>query len=69
MKPEVYTIYKNSVPTSKKAQSTSITNTNWSMLFREIIAVYHENETKHTLRTKRTVLKLQLVMHIATTIH
>jgi len=55
MKPEVYTIiYKKSVPTSKKTQSTSITNTNWSMLFREIITVYHENETKHKYSLDKT---------------
>jgi hypothetical protein len=38
----------NSVPTSQKAHYVSITKTNMLMLFRETVAVYCENHTKHT---------------------
>jgi hypothetical protein len=46
--------YKNSVPTAKKTQHFTITKISWSTLFKEIIAVYSENHTKHTntLRAK-----------------
>jgi hypothetical protein len=42
----MYTILKNSVPTSQKTHCASITKTAWLMLFREITAVYSENHTK-----------------------
>jgi hypothetical protein len=38
---------KNSVRTAKKTQHFTITNINWLTLFKEIIAVYCENNTKH----------------------
>jgi hypothetical protein len=40
-------IFKNSVRTAKKTQVFTITKTNLLMLFKEIIAVYSENHTKH----------------------
>jgi hypothetical protein len=36
-------LFNHSVRPSKKTQFTSITNTSWLVLFREIIAVYAEN--------------------------
>jgi hypothetical protein len=38
--------FNNSVRTSKKTQTVTMTTINWSSLFREIIAVYSENHTK-----------------------
>jgi hypothetical protein len=47
MKPKlVEIIYKNSVRTSKRTPHFTITEINWVMLFKEIIAVYSENYTK-----------------------
>jgi hypothetical protein len=47
-------LFKNPVRTSKKTLHFTITNINWLMLFKEIIAVYTENHKKpinrHTLR-------------------
>jgi hypothetical protein len=40
-------IYKNSVLTSQETRRFSYTKTNRLMLFREIIAVYCENNTEH----------------------
>jgi hypothetical protein len=42
-------LFKNSVRTSKRTPHFTITNINWLMLFKEIIAVYSdsENHTKH----------------------
>jgi hypothetical protein len=40
-------IFKKSVRTAKKTQLFTITKINWSMLFKEIIAAYTENHTKH----------------------
>jgi uracil DNA glycosylase len=37
----------NSVRTAKKSQHFTITKINWLTLFKEIIAVYSENHTKH----------------------
>jgi hypothetical protein len=51
--PEDSHLLKNSVLTSKKTQPASMTTINWLMLFREIIAVYSENHTKHTNTTCR----------------
>jgi hypothetical protein len=49
LKPKlVYIIFKNSVRTTKKTIHFTITNINWLMLFKEIIAVYSENHTKLT---------------------
>jgi hypothetical protein len=40
-------IFKNLVRTSKRTQHFTITEINWLMTFKEIIAVYSENQTKH----------------------
>jgi hypothetical protein len=40
-------IYKDSVRTAKKTPHFTITTINWLTLFKEIIAVYSENHTKH----------------------
>jgi hypothetical protein len=40
-------LFKNSVRTAKKTQHFTITKINWLTLFKEIIAVYCENRTKH----------------------
>jgi hypothetical protein len=40
-------IFKNSARTAKKRQLFTITKINWLTLFKEIIAVYTENYTKH----------------------
>jgi hypothetical protein len=40
-------IFKNSVRTAKKTQLLTITKINCLILFREMIAVYSENHTKH----------------------
>jgi hypothetical protein len=40
-------IFKNSVRTAKKTVHFTITKINWLTLFKEIIAVYCENHTKH----------------------
>jgi hypothetical protein len=50
----VHLTLKNSVPTSQKTDSVSITKTNMLMLFWEIIAVYSSSNTKHI---KCTVFK------------
>jgi hypothetical protein len=50
----VYIIFKNSVRTAKKTQHFTITKINWLTLFKEIIAVYGENHTKH-INTKYRV--------------
>jgi hypothetical protein len=47
LKPEVYTIFKNSVRTSQEMHSVSITTTNRLKLFGEIIAVYCEHHKEH----------------------
>jgi hypothetical protein len=49
LRPKVfYIIFKNSVRTTKKTLHFTITKINWLTLFKEIIAVYSENLTKHT---------------------
>jgi len=40
-------LFKNSVRTSKRTLHFTITKINWLMLFKEIIAVYAKNHTKH----------------------
>jgi hypothetical protein len=42
------TVYINSVRTSKETHYVSATKTNRLMPFRETVAVYFENHTKHT---------------------
>jgi hypothetical protein len=44
----VFIIFKHSVLTSKKTQSTTIAKINQLMPFREIIAIYSENHVKPT---------------------
>jgi hypothetical protein len=39
-------LFKNPVRTSKRTPYFTITNINWLMLFKEIIAVYSENHAK-----------------------
>jgi hypothetical protein len=47
LKPKfMYMIFKNSVRTAKKTQHFTIIKMNWLTLFKEIIAVYGENDTK-----------------------
>jgi hypothetical protein len=41
-------LFKNTVRTAKKTQLFTITNINWLTLFKEIIAVYFENNIKPT---------------------
>jgi hypothetical protein len=41
-------LYKDSVRTSQETHDVSATKTNRIMLFKETIAVYCENHTKHT---------------------
>jgi len=40
-------LFKNSVRTSKRTPHFTITKINWLTLFKEIIAVYSANRTKH----------------------
>jgi hypothetical protein len=47
-------LFKNSVRTSKRTPYFTITKINWLMLFKEIIDVYAENETR-PINTKCTV--------------
>jgi hypothetical protein len=55
LKPKlIQIIFKNSVRTSKRTQSVTITNTNLLKLFKEIIAAYVEKNTE-PISTKRRV--------------
>jgi hypothetical protein len=48
LKPKlVQIIFKNAVRTAKKTLHFTIKKINWLTLFKEIIAVYSENHTKH----------------------
>jgi hypothetical protein len=62
----VYIMFKNSVRTAKKIQHLAITKINWLMLFREIIAVYNENHTKHKYKMKsyRLLKQVELIVTI-----
>jgi hypothetical protein len=51
-------LFKNSVRTSKRTPHFSITNINWLMLFKEIIAVYTDNHTKGINRPKNATLQI-----------
>jgi hypothetical protein len=42
----IYILFKNSVCTSKRTPTFTITKINWLMPFKEIIAVYSENHAK-----------------------
>jgi hypothetical protein len=47
LKPKlVYILFKNPVRTSKRTPHLTITKINWLTLFKEIIAVYSENQVK-----------------------
>jgi hypothetical protein len=62
-------VYKYSVPTSEKTQQLCITRINWSVLFREIIAVYSENhmKLKTVLYKIQNYLLLKQVVYIIST--
>jgi hypothetical protein len=45
-------LFKNSVRTSKRKPHFTITKINWLTLFKEIIAVYRENLTKHNTKCR-----------------
>jgi hypothetical protein len=70
LKPKLIT-FKHSVRTAKKTQHFTITKINWLTLFKEIIAVYTENHTKHitTLRGQNELLIVKVGgrLHIVTT--
>jgi hypothetical protein len=53
-------VFKHSVRTAKKTQLFTITKINWLTLFKEIIAVYCENNKKHnnTLCGKNAELQI-----------
>jgi hypothetical protein len=56
-------IFKNPVRTSERTPHFTITKINWLTLFKEIIAVYSENHTKH-INTKLIVTDCQSRWHI-----
>jgi hypothetical protein len=57
-------LFKNSVRTSKRTPHFTITQVNWLMLLKEIIAVYNENHTK-PINTKCNIkLSKQMVLRI-----
>jgi hypothetical protein len=58
-----YTIFKNSVLTAKKSPHFPVTKINRLTLFKEIIAVYCENRTKH-----RNILCVQSTEFIIITV-
>jgi hypothetical protein len=51
-------LFKNSVRTSKRTPHFTITKINWLRLFKEVIAVYSENDTK-PINTKRSITDSQ----------
>jgi hypothetical protein len=51
-------LFKNSVRTSKRTPHFTITKINWLTLFKEIIAVYSENDTK-PINTKCSITDCQ----------
>jgi hypothetical protein len=58
LKPKLISvIFKNTVCTAKEATHFNITEINWLMLFKEIIATYSENhvELVYTLSGQNTV--------------
>jgi hypothetical protein len=59
-------IFKNSVRTAKETHHFTITKINWLTLFKEIIAVYSENHTKHKYKLQ-TYWLLKQVLRIVTT--
>jgi hypothetical protein len=51
-------LFKNSARTSKRTPHFTITTINWLMLFKEIIAVYSENQAK-PINTKCSITAYQ----------
>jgi hypothetical protein len=51
-------LFKNPVRTSKRTPNFTITEINWLTLFKEIIAVYSENDTK-PINTKQSITDCQ----------
>jgi hypothetical protein len=51
-------LFKNSVRTSKRTPHFTITEINWLMLFKEIIAVYREKHAK-PINTKCSITDCQ----------
>jgi hypothetical protein len=51
-------LFKNSVCTSETTPNFTITKINWLMLFKEIIAVYSENQAK-PINTKCSIIDCQ----------
>jgi hypothetical protein len=49
-------IFKNSVRTAKKTPHFTITKINWLTLFKEIIAFYSENHTKHINKNEELLI-------------
>jgi hypothetical protein len=54
----VYILFKNPVRTSKRTRHFTITTINWLTLFKEIIAVYSENQAK-PINTKCSIKDCQ----------
>jgi hypothetical protein len=52
-------LFKNSVRTSKRTPHFTITNINWLMLFKEIIAVYSGGHAK-PVNTKCSITDCQI---------
>jgi hypothetical protein len=61
-------LFENSVCTSKRTPHFTVTEINWLMLFKEIIAVYIENHTK-PINTKFSITDLsKQIVHIVTAV-
>jgi hypothetical protein len=59
---------RNSLPSSQKTLSSSATKTSWLKLFREVIAVYYKNHTRHNFYEQSgEVVMLRQVVHILAT--
>jgi hypothetical protein len=52
-------LFKNSVRTSKRTPHFTITKVNWLTLFKEIIAVYNENNAKLIINIKCNITDCQ----------
>jgi hypothetical protein len=59
-------ILKNSVRTAKKTLHFTVTKINWFLLFKEIIAVYTEDHTKHKKKIMKSYWLLKQVGHLVT---
>jgi hypothetical protein len=62
----VWMLFKNSVRTSKRTPHFTITNINWVMVFKELIAVYSENHTEPINIKWKCYLMLKQLVYIAT---